>query len=605
MRFLQSLFLRLRLQRRRHKSLSIVAAALLLLVVFSLLYFWRDFEEDSLPFVKDPKKECGLLPSFMCNWRSTFDEPKDIKQGGKKISFDAHLTKAEKIKLGHIKTFSGHSDSARLATAHAFYKNIFKDIINAKPEIENKLENYKDDTFCSSERYDDGKYDPLFSEKYLSSFLQLSDSELKALTASHKYMMNHLPEDGPAGLYKGDGIVFVGGGKFNWLTLLSIRTLRAKGCELPVEILIPTLKEYDMELCTKVFPALNAKCMFLPMELYGDDLEFASSLSFKGYQYKSLAILISSFENVLLLDSDNIAAFSPEHLFKNEPFLSSGLVVWPDFWRRSTSPSFYQIAGEKVSKKELLPKYVEKFGFYQPQSTSSKVNWFTEVPYHERVGTIPDPSSESGQLMVSKKSHLKAVLLALYYNSYGPKFFYPIFSQGTPGEGDKETFLAATVVLKKSFYQVGKFLTSLGNVKNGEYKGHAMGQYDPVDDYNKNLQKQDLFATLEGTELKDALGKVGDPRMLFLHANYPKLDPWALREAGETLDATGRHRLYGWGLRWRTGTDLEMDIWKQMDAILCSEKLEIDHFRNVNRKFLCAEIAAQIRHLTNTVDKLE
>ncbi|GEQ67119.1 hypothetical protein JCM33374_g782 [Metschnikowia sp. JCM 33374] len=520
----------------------------------------------------------------------------------KKI-FKSSISQIDKEKIAHIKSFS--KDPERLALGHTFYKNIFKDIIKAKPSLDDKLERYRDGVVCQSERYDDGKLDPLFSEEYLSSFLQLNDIELDALTASHKYIMDHLPEKAPQGLYEGDGIVYVGGGKFNWLTLLSIRSLRGGGCNLPVEILIPTLDEYDLELCTKVFPAMNAKCIYLPVALYGDDLDFASRLSFKGYQYKSLAILLSSFENVLLLDSDNIAAYSPDHLFKNEPFVSRGFVVWPDYWRRSTSPSFYKIAGESVSKSELLPRYSEHFGFYQQQSIAGKFDWFKEFPYHERVGAIPDPSSESGQLMVSKKSHLKAVLLALYYNSYGPKFFYPIFSQGTQGEGDKETFLAATVILKKPFYQVGKFLTSLGNVKHDVYTGHAMGQYDPVEDYKLSLEKKELSARLKGAELKTALSKIGDPKMMFLHANFPKLDPWALKEAGETLDKDGRHRLYGSSLRWRTGTDLEMDIWKHMDTILCEARLAIDHFKDIGRNFLCAEISAQLKHLESTVGDLE
>ena len=81
-----------------------------------------------------------------------------------------------------------------------------------------------------------------------------------------------------------------------------------------------------------------------------DNLDsFANKFEFKGYQYKALAILLSSFENVLLLDSDNIPAHSPEELFENDPFKSYGLVVWPDYWKRATSP-YYNIADIDVSE---------------------------------------------------------------------------------------------------------------------------------------------------------------------------------------------------------------------------------------------------------------
>lgn len=236
------------------------------------------------------------------------------------------------------------------------------------------------------------------------------------------------------------------------MTLLSVRALRAEGCELPVEILIPTMEEYELELCSRIFPAMNARCIYLPMQFKGEQLS-ATKLEFSGYQYKCLAILLSSFENVLLLDSDNVAAYAPDHLFKHEPFLSKGLIVWPDFWKRSTSPDYFKIANIQLSQSELYPKYDEKYGEYRPQEYELPLD-LDKIPLHDRVGAMPDPSSESGQLMISKRTHMKQLLLALYYNYYGPTHYYPLFSQGAAGEGDKETFLAATIVTKKVFIRL-------------------------------------------------------------------------------------------------------------------------------------------------------
>lgn len=594
-----------------------------LLLVSGLFFFWLESPEQRAQFISVPKDVCGVLPSFMCDWvfltstdadHKPFNPLSSLMKGDKKEPGKAadkalkppvkpELDAAAKEKLAYIKlSYSGQA-ATKLVQGQSFYKNILKDIIAAKPAIKNTLGRYKDK--LESVRYEDNPPDPLISQKYLEGFLDLDDSDLDALSASHSKILKNLPEKAPEGLYANDGIVYVGGGKFNWLTLLSVRALRASGCQLPVEILIPTLDEYELGLCSRIFPAMNAKCIYMPTALYGSDVEFASGLKFKGYQYKCLAILLSSFENVLFLDSDNIVTYAPDHLLESEPFTSSGLVVWPDYWRRTTSPSFFHIAGVDVSQTELSPIYVEKWAFYQDQEMPRDKDWYSEIPFHERLGAIPDPSSESGQLLISKKTHLKALLLALYYNSYGPEFYYPMFSQGAKGEGDKETFLAATVVLKKSFYQVGKFLIALGNHKNGGFKGHGMGQVDPIKDYELGLKRKEIAANYKGKKLVEQMDKIDAPKILFVHANFPKLDPWELKQAGETVDTTGRHRLYGYSMRARTGTDFESDIWQHMHTLLCEANLDIDHFKHIPRDELCAEIVAQMEFLKESASKLE
>lgn len=505
------------------------------------------------------------------------------------------------LKLKHINSYFKGANAEKLATAHKFYGDVLKDIVTAKPKCE-PLENYKEGKLLA-ERFESTPDKPMYTEKYLTEFLQLSPAQLHAMTASHKYVLDRLPAEPPKGLYANDGIVYVGGGRFNWLTLLSIRAMRASGCQLPVEILIPSLEEYELELCSHIFPAMNAKCIYLPASLYGNEKHL--ELTFKGYQYKSLAILLSSFENVLLMDSDNLPTYSPAHLFNSEPFLSTGLVVWPDYWQRSTSPDYFKIAGVDVSKTELLDKYSEQYGGYLPQDVPEPFDWLN-APYHERAGAIPNPSSESGQLMVSKKTHMKAILLALYYNLYGPGYYYPLFSQGAQGEGDKETFLAATVVTKGTFYQVGRFLSALGNMRDNKFNGKAMGQYDPTEDLEWNRQKKKILQTMDGEEAKEAISKLKAPKIIFVHANYPKLEPWDLSKLHQTSDEEGnRYRLYGNSMRKLSGTDFELNTWNHMQVLLCDMHLNLEHFKNVNRQQLCEEVSQQIKFLISTQDLLE
>lgn len=587
--------IRLRLTRRRHKAL-LPGVLLFVVVLVASTFMWVD-SLSPLSFIKVPDE--SWLPSF--HWSKPAAKPFNPTQP-RTSGAPFPVSPPSQAKLEHIQSYYNKpQNAAKLALGHKFFGKILKELADAAPKT-GPLSTYKNGKMVLERYVVNAKDEPVYTEDYLSGFLQLSDKELAAMTQSHSQVYKNVPEYAPDGLYSGDGIVYVGGGKFNWLTLLSIRALRAQGCQLPVEVLIPTLDEYELELCSRIFPVMNARCIHLPTALFGAAVPL---FTFKGYQYKSLAILLSSFDNVLLMDSDNIPAYAPDHLFVNEPFLSTGLIVWPDFWRRSTSPDYFKIAGVEVSKTELIARYDEHDGEYKDQNPLGDLN-FDEVPLHERLGTIPDPSSESGQLMISKRTHMKALLLALYYNLYGPSHYYPLFSQGAQGEGDKETFLAATVVTLKPFYQVSRFLDALGLIRDDRFQGKGMGQFDPVQDLDWVVKKRKLRKTLSGQAYYDAVAKLPQPKMIFVHANFPKLDPWSLKKAEESVDKDGvRYRLYGKGMRQRTGIDFEAAQWTHMHTLLCDLNLKLETFKKVDRKELCNEIRQHQAFLAATEDTLE
>ncbi|KAG7192573.1 uncharacterized protein KQ657_001673 [Scheffersomyces spartinae] len=517
--------------------------------------------------------------------------------------------KIDFIKANYLKT---DPDYERLRKVHLFHESIFTTLDEGKPDIPPL------DSYASSERIYHARYntladeknseDPIFTNEYLGKFLQLSDEVMAEMIRSHKYVRDNLPNKAPKGLYANDGIVYVGGGGFNWLTLLSIKSLRSMGSTLPVEVLIPKLNEYELDFCERVLPAFNAKCIFLPQRLYDIDSEEESVIkkfSFKGYQYKPLAILLSSFENVLLLDSDNIPVHSPDRLFSLEPFKSKGFIVWPDFWRRATSPSFYDIAGMTVSPKLFNQEYDEVKGIYNIFKPSSSDK---QIPLHLFKGTIPDPTSESGQLMISKKTHMKPLLLALYYNLYGPSYFYPLFSQGSDGEGDKETFLAATFVLGKPFYQVSKFLNAMGYIDiRQDFVGTGMGQYDPVEDYlSLSYKKKNIPIPTSLRDIGSGPTIEEFPKILFVHANIPKLNPWTLKINRQIFNEKGeRFRLYGTGMKLRTGYDFETVQYINMKFLLCELHINLATFEDIDRKELCREIVTHLNFLKSTSNTLE
>lgn len=303
--------------------------------------------------------------------------------------------------------------------------------------------------------------------------------------------------------------------------MVSIRMLRRTGCTLPVEIFVD---EHDPYLCDNLLPTLNARCMTLSTYLG------AHTSRLDKYQFKIFAMLFSTFEDVLFLDADNLLITDPTPAFTSPPFNETGLVSWPDFWASSASPHLYTI--------QNLP--------IPPMNTLA--------------------STESGQLLISKRTHSTTLLLSTYYNLHGPPLYYELMSQGGPGEGDKETFLAAATALHLPHHQVAKCVDTIGyhdeSASPPRYHGVAMLQYDP---------RQDKDAT------------PAPPRPWALHHNYPKPDPLSLfadpdasnPSIGAALSRGGGrpryHRLWGTEAKTieRFGRDLEAEMWAEIEYVAC------------------------------------
>ncbi|KAI3394421.1 hypothetical protein diail_2671 [Diaporthe ilicicola] len=209
---------------------------------------------------------------------------------------------------------------------------------------------------------------------------------------------------------------------------------------LPVEVFLPE-EEYEAQLCEEVLPTLNAVCRTFP--------EVSGKIS--HYQYKVFAIILSSFDDVLWLDADSFPLHDSAPLFTSKPFKETGMITWPDLWQTSISPAYSLIAQRKP----------------------------THVPARA--------STESGQLLVSKSRHWRKLLLAAYYNYYGPGYYYPLLCQGGAGCGDKETFLPAAEAMGLPFYAV-------------EAQPQAVGHYKHSDHQERGIYR---FALIQGVDVDD------------------------------------------------------------------------------------------------------
>ncbi|PSR81425.1 mannosyltransferase putative-domain-containing protein, partial [Coniella lustricola] len=337
-------------------------------------------------------------------------------------------------------------------------------------------------------------------------------------------------------IFKGRGIVMVGGGEYFGPAIISLHMLRRTGSTLPVEVFVPNDDEYEEELCTQYLDKLNAKCVVLSHILDHSPLKTGANddadMKITHYQLKSLALLLSSFSDALLLDSDSIPLADPATaIFNVEPYLSRGTIIWPDFWRATESPKFWTIAGRAAS------------------SASSSSAGFPDF--------LPATSSEAGQLAINKATHLAPLLLATYYNIFGPDHYYPLLSQGALGQGDKETFLAATVSLNASYYRVKTPVASLGRWDGLAERTTAMVQHSAADDYR---YLSGALSTSSSPPLRNTI------KPLFLHSNTPKMNAGHLVDEGDltaATDHTTRLRLLGKkdALVKQFGFDVEESLW--------------------------------------------
>jgi len=363
-----------------------------------------------------------------------------------------------------------------------FWRALYQIILNNDPQCDNNPES-------ATPAKLDIPFDP--SHKHpRPDVLWIEAANVQRLREAHSNFVSDIRMGPPTLVYQPStrGIVMTASLDMLPALVVSIRMLRRTRSTLPVEVYLATPSDDDVEICDHVLPALNARCLLL-----SDVFQAAhSGVAIDKFQFKIMSILFSSFEEVLLLDADAFPLADPTPLFEQDPFNTTGMILWPDFWYPSESPYYFEIA---------------------------KINPVPSLDVR--------PATESGEVMFSKSKHAAAIMLAAYYNYYGPDYYYPLLSQGAPGQGDKETFGWAATVMSEPFYAVHEPVMALGRFdSNGEYSGSAMAQHDPVADV------QNVRAGAPEHDIGFGAARTGAPdptssrvRLFFIHANFPKFDP--------------------------------------------------------------------------------
>ncbi|KAL8831219.1 MAG: hypothetical protein Q9170_005390 [Blastenia crenularia] len=378
------------------------------------------------------------------------------------------------------------------------------------------------------------------SVSLLADYLDMTFQEARVMRREHSSVVQDLPEH-PAGAFAGRGIVVLAGGRYSEIAATTLGMIRLLGSRLPVEVWMIDRIEEKEKWCDELSPQ-KIECRFI-----SDYISDMSAFS-HHYQLKIPVIMFSSFNEVLYFDGDSMPVVNPDSVFNAPSYLNNGAVLWPDYWKATESPFTPYITGRTSRKATTLP------GFQ---------------------------TVDSGQMLWNKEKHWKSLCLSAYYNYFGPTYFYTLFTQGSSGWGDKDTFPTALRALNASWTLVKHHLeTQFFDDGTGHNMGSGMGmmQADPADE--KSFKP------------------------MFLHSNFVKLsvrrlmcaecveDSSALsvtqRLMGETVTFKGsiadrtdhvHDQMYTGRRLFATKTkdnlnhmgrlDTEKDIWRVMERVAC------------------------------------
>lgn len=447
-----------------------------------------------------------------------------------------------------------------------FWSRLVSSLTDARPQTKETIVIVKGSGVSEEDIHSDGPIDRVRPnadvQRALTSAHAIFVEEARNLGEELPYAGKAMPKTGRGsalwtaaemtGTTPSRGIVMTAGGRYVGMALASILMLRRAGSTLPVELFLDGDGDYEATLCETVLPRLGATCHVMERyweamgtaDMSADDNDGAGSgqpFVFSHFQFKVFSMLFSSFQQLIFLDADCWPVSSPDALLAAEPFASRGLVTWPDLWRPTAAPVLYDIMG--------LPH---------------------DLPAVREVQNAKGRSSESGMLFFDKAVHAGSLLMAVYYNVFGPDYYYPLLSQGAHGQGDKETFVHGALVMGRPFYAVHTPVQVLGRTVNGTYFGAALRQADPSEDWR--------LAGSPGLGVAPTdLPKGTGAATAFIHHSLAKINMRTLDspDLARSLYARDKDGLLSrlWGtaasLRAAAGYDVERAMWDIVRASAC------------------------------------
>ena len=233
------------------------------------------------------------------------------------------------------------------------------------------------------------------------------------------------------GGFAGRGIVICAGGpRYFTNAWVCVKMLRRLGCQLPIQFWHLGPREMSGEMKALAAP-LGVECVDAAVVR-----EKHPARILNGWEIKPYAILHSPFQEVLLLDADNVPVVDPELLFDTAQYRETGAIFWPDFGRLAPERSIWNLCG---------------------------------VAYRN------EPEFETGQIVIDKERCWKAMCLTMWYNEHSDFFYQHI-------HGDKETFHLAFRKLNQPYSMPDKPLHALPHTMcQHDFEGNRVFQHRNLD----------------------------------------------------------------------------------------------------------------------------
>ena len=240
------------------------------------------------------------------------------------------------------------------------------------------------------------------------------------------------------------GIVFCVADSMMVSAYAAINVMRSEGCMLPIELWYfpDEITRATNRIVTSLVKQHHVSMR--PIKVSRAEICHEQGNG-KCFNVKVYAIYHTSFESVLLLDTDNFVLRDPSYLFDAPEFRDTGAIFWPDFW--SPHNTIFNVWN------------------------SSMVWELTGVPF------VDMHEQESGQLLINRRRHARALDVLMFYATpdnilyrYGPVY------------GDKDLFRLAWMRAGEPFHMIQQPPGWAGQQKDNNpigFCGNTMVQYGP------------------------------------------------------------------------------------------------------------------------------
>jgi len=349
------------------------------------------------------------------------------------------------------------------------------------------------------QRKEEAKYEKDHGSKYNPGLAFFAENWLEFVRLTPEYDSLHSLHKSN-NRKKNRGIVICGGGlRYIGSLVMTIQIIRKQNSHLPIEIFV-----LGGEQPTPLLDDLLQNDMSNVSVTILDDILPGFSALLRSYAMKIFAIVLSSFEEVLLLDSDAMPISKVDDLF-NDSSGSQKSTFWPDFWPASVNEVLLSSLGVHP---EIVNGVNSTFG-----------------------------SHDSGQMIINKRDGWDALMLGSFMALQSETIF-PLLTENGIGIGDKEVLPVCFKALQIDYARVKAMVLPLGFVSDVEEENrHEEGKKIFQNTSDKRHSGEHNAKTIfHGTTMAQFHPR-NDSHIAILHKNCEK---WMMGQALSSNFLTAR-----------------------------------------------------------------